>query len=351
MVDELSSWLKKVVEASESATIVGLPGSNKKNCLINSFEKLGMADKYEMVDMLANEEEIGFLRNEKTEYVVFNHVNFGDISHLRFIDLANSARNKTKKRINFIFVSQQEPSLYAQIINQYHFSKLVFGNIFLIPYTDKKDFVEHRLGENEKRSGVKPNKAEVEWVWEMSGGCLFLIKHLVKNIESLRKNKMIIDDKLGLVIKGFVNSFDLKYLKFLKEESKDSEVEIVLKNLRLIDERGIVKSSLIKDLVKEIKISSKLTIEEDRIKLRNIDITSKFVPKEVEFLTKIAQEKKMSREEVGKICFNEDDQYSYSEYAIDQFVSRLRKKLKKVGAGSEVILTQKKIGFVYNPNE
>jgi len=92
-----------------------------------------------------------------------------------------------------------------------------------------------------------------------------------------------------------------------------------------------------------------LILKGDKIYLNNEEITQVFSPTEQKILKSLIKSstKFLSREKIAKIIWEDQWLNSYSEWAIDKTISRLRKKFQKIWLG-EAIKTLKKRGIKLN---
>jgi DNA-binding winged helix-turn-helix (wHTH) protein len=98
----------------------------------------------------------------------------------------------------------------------------------------------------------------------------------------------------------------------------------------------------------ELKLS-KWHIKDGKILIGGKDLTELFTKKEKAILSLLINSKKtlVSRDAIAKTLWGETPEDTYSDWAIDRLVFRLRTKLKKTDAKNELIKTVKKKGFIF----
>ena len=119
-----------------------------------------------------------------------------------------------------------------------------------------------------------------------------------------------------------------------------------LKEHRMLDEDNQIKGEWIEKIIsKKQKII--IELKGENIIWDNIYLNEKFTEKELKVLFLLLKKngKIVDRDEVADQIWGEDSVNKYSDWAIDQLFSRLRKKLEVLAIGGEVIKTVKGRGF------
>ena len=232
----------------------------------------------------------------------------------------------------------------------------------LVPIPVYEDWVGERFEEFlEDEEEVKLEKKLKEQVIELSKGMLVLLKAMIFIIKDWQEEEI---DKikvrptmklvLGEVWRGFgvrerevMTAISLK--RKLKWREWSAEIDY-LKTMRLIEKKDDdwrLRIPLLEWYIHQLEGGEReLRFEEDgRVMLDGMEVGRNFSKRERELLGLLVVRKGevVSREEIGERLWGEE---GYSDWALDAVVSRLRKKLAKLGLETR-LKTKKKLGVVY----
>jgi DNA-binding winged helix-turn-helix (wHTH) protein len=239
---------------------------------------------------------------------------------------------------------------------------VLFDHVLFYPFYNQKDCTQFvRYYQNQWR--VKLPTSLVEKAIRLSGGYLWLLHHMLRNIRDGFENSFdnITSDEL------LISKLTIVYNKFKKEEKTLLEKAVLgllgesdktSHEFKYLEKIGVFKTNAGKTEIsppilttiirRELEINT-LKVEDGKIVKKGTDITSEFTPNETKMLVSLVKKEKQTvkRETVAKVLWGKDWPDRYSDWAIDRIASRLRKKLKKLSIDPALIRTHKKKGFSY----
>jgi hypothetical protein len=251
--------------------------------------------------------------------------------------------------VSVIFLLNSDPKHYEGV-----FSDIVGLNINLAYLKTSEEYFHSALDYGLKEyPSVKLETNEKKRVFEISGGIAGFIKPICFWIKENQKVNTINEYKelLKNDIQKFYSElpdYDLSLLQQLKKNKDISAKDMqYLSKIGAVNNEGEILSDLISSTISEYARNYELTVKNGQFFVNGNFIHNKFTPKEKEVITTLYENTYLSREDLGKILAGK--MYNdYSEESIDQFFSRLRKKLKEFGVREDFIITQKRYGYKIN---
>ncbi|SRR5260221_1671104 len=372
---EILEMFIKLLNLGEDITLVSLPRnfrtilssklqdeSERSKLSINSENKLFVVIDasldLEMIINMMNEFLSNFSSKEgvsnklrditqtKKVTFVFDNFNFKNAQLLSFIQ---SLRTISLKSIQFIFMPIAS-EFYSSKSDTSRFG-LAFRNIIQLPYMGKNEALEW-IDTASLQYGKVTSKVK-ELIWEFCGGVPSLIKHFLRLSQRTSNfNEVLKSEETQQRVEHFWNNFSaeeqnvIKQLTITNESKSSPEVLNYLKDLNLVGNDNKVIGKWINYVI-EAKGDKKIEVKGEKLFWESIDITDKFTPNEQKVLVNLIAKLQLTRDEVSKLIWGEHANASYSDYAIDQLVSRLRKKMTNLGLDAKSIKTIKKIGFKF----
>lgn len=97
----------------------------------------------------------------------------------------------------------------------------------------------------------------------------------------------------------------------------------------------------------------KIQIFRSKIIINEVNVSNHFSYKERRILYELwqNQNKPVNRERISEVYWQDQAEEQYSDWAIDQTISRLRKKFIKLGVSSDLIITIRNIGYQFSYHE
>lgn len=210
---------------------------------------------------------------------------------------------------------------------------------------------------------ISLNQHQIQKILGLCGGNYIFIKEVLRFIN--HNHQATLEEayqslELEFALSTFYNSFNNEK-DLLDQIAQGSQVdEKENKNsLRYLTEIGLVLTSkkgleltipLLKDyILKKITADTKLIIKENLIYVGKIPISINFSKREQALLTKFieAQNKALSREEIARTLWPKIEDGSYSDWALDSHISRIRRKLISIGLPKSILTTKKGQGVSF----
>lgn len=350
------SHLESSVNQNECASIVGLNGREQIYRIKQFIREISDKETvYEIIDLKSTliEEQENLQRiispnssNQKKVYLLMNADCVLDEKLYLLAYLDNAAKSDTPALFIYFFAHN---ITYPWIMNKIANYGSLFQNIFFYPSyakNDQKQFLDYL--ENKFKTKISDDLKER--VMNECGGNLWFIKEAVRH---WIKNK----DETSI----FNHDEMIFKLATVYEELQNKEKEVVkkiIKNNSIFntEEKWIVdyleKKKFLSPLMRnflEKKIASETTIFLDRnnkININEVIVDSFFSHHEKKVLRYflLKQNEVLNREKIAASIWGIDA--SYTDWALDQFMRRLRNKYKKLGLREDLIKTIKNKGFI-----
>lgn len=137
-------------------------------------------------------------------------------------------------------------------------------------------------------------------------------------------------------IDSLLNDFNIDEINTFKKIATSKPLSLVETNIRHeYSKVGFIRDNsitipLIHEKVESFRIRGKLQVDDDeKVTGIDLDLLSKVEREIIEYMLKIDDE--VTKEEVAKIIWKDKIDEMYSEWAIDQRMSRLKRKLFDLG--------------------
>ena len=289
-------------------------------------------------------EKIREITQTKQLIFVVSHFNFINVDVLQFL-LSLSLTNQSKTCFLFLsycsdfFEYQDTADGYSQI----------FHNLVYVPYLSKEDSL---LGLDiwSKHYNKSISQDEKEQIYSFAGGNVFLLRNLVRsytpdialeNIFALEHIKAVLNnlwERFSVEERGIIHILKARNSKQepLNITQGQNQALDYFKKCNFIDNTG----NIIGEWVNYHNTSL------NEIKLDDVSLSTVLTTKESKLLELLTENrgKVVDREMISnKLMGDEKDEYS--NWAIDQQISRLRKTLAKHGMPEGIIKTKKGQGY------
>ena len=242
---------------------------------------------------------------------------------------------------------------YAETLRQY--PKLL-QSIFYYPFYGKKD-TEHFIHHMATIWDIHITQKQIDHITSICGGKWWFIKDALRQLRTQKTWNEETDDMMyrkNMIIQALLPSERSGLLKILtgrKTFDKDEQHSINhLMKLRVItDDYHITIPILRKPLLASINSVRALTYENNMIYLNQVPIGKFFSRKEIRAF-KILVSKPgviISREELAQAIWPIDTDANYSDWAIDQIIARVRKRLPEFDISPSCIKSIRGKGYMY----
>lgn len=267
--------------------------------------------------------------------------------------------------LHFIFLLQKDLTRPEQITEYGDFNEVLLQNVIYIPLLNN-DEIDYLLDYFSKELSKEFSLQERQLIHKLCGGHPFLIKACARIIAHLNGNKLDSSELEKLLLSHYeTRSVSQRLFDLLHVEEKQALQEIVkekvitlpdslktLSNLRLVKKYGeywgsfgeLFKSAIgsQQPLPQSQETSTdgrKFQIKNGSIFVAGKNIEDKFTRQEYEVLNFLLSdpEKLRSRDEIGEAMWGKLAYEKYSDWAIDQAMSKIRKKLKGIGVAKYLV--------------
>lgn len=345
--------IKKQVLENNVISICGIPSSGRLRLIKQVLHSLKI-QVYKFIDLksLLNKDSFELdklaLDNELKESqtsempIVLEGFDY-DTSYINeIISYFENFRRSAIKRFPIIFSLSSSPTLYKEIINK---GSIIFSNVFYIDVNDT-EFQLVNLEHNQSRFEIILDNAQIQQMEQLTGYIPSLTKRYFQLILANKNTQDVgnYEDVLKQIFEsiGFKEIFLLKSIA-VKKNIDQHELE-ELRQIGWIKES--INSSLVNTYVLNYHSKYNLYYISHQIYRNTQNITTAFTEKEFQILKSLITNKSISRNEIAKVIFKNEEQFSLS--ALEKFISRLRVNLSKQGFHKDIIQTKSKFGYSLN---
>jgi DNA-binding winged helix-turn-helix (wHTH) protein len=286
-----------------------------------------------------------------------------------FFNNLKSLWSRLYPRLHYVFLVREMITSSENISAWGELSEAILQNVIYVPMLNDND-TNYMLDRLSKEYSVDINSTKREMVKKLCGGHPYMLKVAVKVISQLTSEVNLEEHlseyyELKSVAKGILNLISDRGIGILKKIVLDENANNVDKQtLTFLQKMGYIvcknnsSVSIFSELfekeilggTKEVMNSSKKTSEflefdpDKGIIYNGKEIEEKFTRQEYLLLTMFLQNKgkTTSRDTIGGILWGKDSYEKYSDWAIDQIVSKLRKKIKVLGSETKLVTVRGK---------
>jgi len=226
----------------------------------------------------------------------------------------------------------------------------LFQNILFYPkynQVDPKQFLFYI----EQKLKTKVSVHIKNLILKECGGDLWLIKEAVRYYAKTKNTKNLFDhEEMIFRLKVTYNELEEQekqvFKKFIKQEVNFTDEENTV--LSYLETSNIISPLLSKFISQQTVKENNLSLGKDqKIFLNSFPVDYFFSKTEKKGLRFFLNQtsRLITRNQLGTILWNDSD---FSDWALDQFIKRLRNKLIKLGLDRQLIKTKKNQGFVFN---
>lgn len=348
-----SDFIDNAIKRNESGSILGL--NRREQCYrVHQLIKNKFSTIIDLKSYFLDDPEDLKLPNvnnkEKTVYLITNADCLLEEKQTFLAYFDNLVKTNSKFSLIFFFQHNITYPWNMKILSSYQY---LFQNIYFYPKYEKDDLKQFLiyLG-NKFKNKILTNMKDL--ILNHCGGNLWLIKEAVRHYTKAKDIKHIFDHKEMIFrLKVTYDEFDEKEKQVLKkiareEQNFTNEEKSIYKYL---NKTNLLSPLLIKFIFEKTAQENILAFDKDKkIILNSISIDSFFSRSERKGLRHILSftNKLIPRDELAKILWSGSD--DYTDWALDQFIKRLRNKLKKLGLNKNLIKTVKNQGFLLYTN-
>jgi DNA-binding winged helix-turn-helix (wHTH) protein len=354
---------------------------------LDSAKRLGIGDLYNEKDYIPfNSSDITYpnLLNSITELIrksinkgIETVLFLGEFDELTFIDkrFCNNLRalwNKFDGKLHYIFLIKYINLLFDKNKLGEDLAENFLQNVIYFPISNKNSLF--LLNKFSKKFNLKLEKTEFESLEKLVDGhpyflkvaCTCMAKNKNSNQESF--SKLLRNNyELRAVAKTILECQTEIGRKFLLRVSTEKVSQLSNDDEEILEKLGLIKQNsvgvyepfcqIFKDAILEKSLpennfylnseSLLFNSELGTITFSGNPIEEKLTPQEYEILSSLLKEpnKLKTRDDIGDILWGKDQFDKYSDWAIDQLISKLRKKMQKIGIIKEKLVTIRGKGY------
>lgn len=247
---------------------------------------------------------------------------------------------------------------YPEIAKKLSSNTTIYQNIQIFPYLSEKDS-DYFIRYLEKKLNIYLSESLIKEIISKCGGIAWLIKEVIRQYSKTKSPKLIFNhDELKTKISIIFDEFTNQEMQILEKIVKNNHifsledqkiVKYFIKSSTLVKNKSQYRfySSLIEDFFRK-KLTEKLRMEIINgrdLYVNGVNMNNYFSKREKKLLIYFINNKgiALNRDKVSKIIW---DVESYTDWALDQFMKRLRNKLISLGFEKNFIKTIKNQGFI-----
>jgi len=308
----------------------------------------------------------------------------GEIDELSFITpiFCNNLRsfwNRFDGRLHYVFLIKDARLIFAKDYFGEELGYLFFQNILYVPVS--QDNQGYLIDYFEQKMGYKLTVEKRKIIDEMCDGHPYFLKLAVETLaKEDTPSSPLPDGKVVELIRANyeIRAVSERMIEILTERAKEALYEIATKKvyelpgeeLKALELLGLVKKTegglyrpfcqLFQDaILKRAMPAFSSGVFEKKLffdtKLNSLifsgrPIEEKFTRQEYELLTYFLKDpdKVHSRDEIAEAIWGKESYEKYSDWAIDQIISKLRKKLGELGLNDNTITTVRGRGYKFS---
>lgn len=344
-----------------------------------SYENLDSENRSVLVDIINDSksypEALDNLNKQIKQITSFGHkivLFLGEFDELEFANqvLLNNLKSvwaRFEGDLYFIFLVLSDVVRAESIKKFGELNELILKNVVYIPLLNKEG-IESRLDRFSKQYNRTLSSEERNLIVNICGGHPYLLKSCVRLIALLNGSSKKSNELKDLLINHYeprsacqklFNLLDIEEQEMVKRISLGQNVPAAdLDSSRLVKSGLVIKDAannwrLFGELFKSVvdhdqKKTEEINIEFGEMKfdeksgailIGNINIEEKFTRQEYEILSFFMQEpnKLHTRDEISEAMWGKEAYEKYSDWAIDQIMSKIRKKLQNLGVGKSLV--------------
>lgn len=267
-----------------------------------------------------------------------------------------------KPLISILYLFQKNITL-PRYSHSYTSYTTLYQNINIFPLFQRHD-TEEFIIQMEERFNVSYPMAVKNKILRQCGGHLWLIKQACRHFAQTKKiEQLFTNDGMRLRLNTLFDELTPEEKKVLYKIAFEQNIESLEENqileyflkIRLVNKVHstyritvpVIHEFIINQPFKKIKVTIN---DQKRITVNGIIADNLFSKKEKRLLTYFLQNKNIlvSREQIALASWGRENEHNYTDWALDQSIKRLRKKISQLGLNPKLIQTIKNQGFIFN---
>lgn len=265
----------------------------------------------------------------------------------------------TDKRMRFLLFFQTNITI-SKFSKQFSRYEIIYQNIIPLTLHEKHD-VQHFIHYEAGRYGIVISEEIAKLISYECGGRLYLSKQAVRHYARTREIKQLFTHKeMELAVKMIYEEFEDEEKIVLDAivnnqiiNSQYDEIIEYFKSIHLIEKKNALYSITIPLLTHYIKkkYNKNWNIHFDFQKnlcINGVKVKEVFTKRENRLIYYLYTRKKqiITREEIADVLWS-FKKNTFSDWALDMAINRLRTKFKQLGLNKQIINTQRNKGFIF----
>ena len=187
---------------------------------------------------------------------------------------------------------------------------------------------------------------------DVCGPNLWLVKQAVRYYAQTKDEQNLFEhEEMNLRLKVILNEFDKPELEVIKKIAKKdthfTNDEFLI--IKFLEKTNFTSKLLFRYCTQVMAKENNLSLTEDKkLILNTIPVDTLFSKSEKKGLRYLLARPNslVKRQELAEIIWGEEKEYT--DWALDQFIKRLRDRVKNLGLSKDLIKTIKNKGFIFN---
>ena len=341
-------FIDDVIKRIENGSVIGL-NRREQSYRINQLTKNKSSKIIDLKSYFLDDPEDLKLpnvnSNDKTAYLITNADSLFEEKQSFLAFFNNLVKKNSKFSLIFFFQHNITYPWNMKVLSSYQY---LFQNIYFYPKYEKDDLKQFLIYLGNKFKNKIPTNTK-NLILSHCGGNLWLIKEAVRYYVKTKDIKNIFDHqemifRLKVIYDELEEQEKRVFKKLIKQEANFTDDEKLV--IDYLNKTNYISPLLKKFVSQKLAYENFLSLNQNNIILNSIPIDyffSRSERKGLRYLLSFSN-KLITRDELAKTLWSGND--DYTDWALDQFIKRLRNKLIKLGLDRQLIKTKKNQGFV-----
>ncbi|MEI7578925.1 MAG: helix-turn-helix domain-containing protein [bacterium] len=346
---------RNAYEISSGSFFKLFPQENFSNYVfikIDIFLKQPYLDRQLEEELAMHSQELG-IRNQikdilKQNKIIYFLINKYTSENLDFLNYLWTFRGLDYDQIKFLIFSE-ESSFHDEATRCN--DTIMSHNIIQVPYLNQEQTTEW-LQINAKKHGVSLQSEEILQIYQFTGGIPALLRNCLRGIARYQNLEQVFtSNEMQLLSKDLFSRYSERERYLIRSIKIKNTVPPYFQEFQYLAQHGLINQenqipfTWIDQVLADENKQLIIQINANQILWEEIAINELLSQNELEILLVLLRAEEITKEQIAKIIWKAKVNELYSEWALDQVISRLRKKLDKIGIGGRIIKTNRTKGY------
>ncbi|KKT75244.1 MAG: hypothetical protein UW69_C0018G0015 [Microgenomates group bacterium GW2011_GWA2_44_7] len=227
---------------------------------------------------------------------------------------------------------------------------LIYNTLVKVPYYTEEEAINWLTYEAPQESSPRSGDVNKQ-IYDYCGGVFGLLMNLARTVIQVGSiNTALQGEQMKNTLEHLWGRFSERERLILKAIATEQRIPPYTFELAYMKEHRLITSDnkLIGTWVKGLTEKSapiEIEVQKDSLIWNGVNLLDLFTPTEQGIIIELTKKNELSREELSKLLWGSQSQEKYSDWAIDQTISRMRKKLVMAGISEEKFRTVKGKGL------